>query len=126
MPSPIATPSRCVTGAAARAAAASCAQTTGLYTTDARTKARITVTIALPYEPATLVIPLSFLSRLVVCKPISMVDVNGHADEHGRQQRKYISLDQHDDDLERRDAHRKRNRDHEADADARHRIPEHL
>src|SRR5688572_24496542 len=45
------------------------------------------------------------------------MSVNGHADEHGRQEREHVRLNQDDDDLERRDERRQRQREH-ADAHA--------
>ena len=47
-----------------------------------------------------------------------MMDVNGHADEDGREQREHVCLNEHDQNLERRDADGEGHRHGEADADA--------
>src|SRR5437667_7568131 len=57
---------------------------------------------------------------------LSVMNVNGHADEHGRQQREYVRLDQDHDDFEARDQGGEGNREDEADADARDGAPGHL
>ncbi len=49
----------------------------------------------------------------------SVMSVDGHANEHGRQEREYVSLDEHDDDLERRNPDRPAG----ATARARWRLP---
>src|SRR5256885_11537818 len=56
----------------------------------------------------------------------SVMSVDGHADEHGRQEREYIGLHQNDDQLERRQSHADRQRQHHADTDARNRPAEQL
>ena len=55
-----------------------------------------------------------------------MMNVNGHADENGGQKRKYVSLNQHHNDLKRRDTDRQRNGDNQSDADTRNRFREHF
>src|SRR5437870_8015570 len=56
----------------------------------------------------------------------SLMSVNGHADEHGRQQCKHVGLNQDHDQLERRQGDANRQRHHHADADARQRVLEQL
>ena len=47
------------------------------------------------------------------------MNMNGHADEHGRKKREHVRLNQHDDHFEPGDADRKRYRHREADAESR-------
>src|SRR5262252_8937079 len=56
----------------------------------------------------------------------SVMNVNGHADEHGRQQSEHVRLHHDDDDLQPGDRHRQGNRHRRADAHAGDRLAGHL
>src|SRR5207247_4882694 len=56
----------------------------------------------------------------------SVMNVDSHADEYGRQEREHVRLDQHYDDLEPGNADRQWNRDDEPHADAGDGAAEHL
>src|SRR5262245_65146855 len=101
MPRPIAAPknARAMLPPPAASAAAPWANT-GVPTIDATARASAPATTALTRA---LLIPVSFRK-----KSFSVMGVNVHADEHGRQESKDVRLDEHHDHFEHRNAHRKR------------------
>src|SRR3954452_1298863 len=68
----------------------------------------------------------SAISMSSLLRRFSVMSVNGHANEHGREQREYVRLDQDDDQLEGGEPDADRQRHRHADADAGHRMSKHL
>src|SRR5689334_22046074 len=65
--------------------------------------------------------PMAAPKKCRNCIPQSsvlVVNVNGHADEHGREKCKYVSLNQNYNDFEHRNTDRERNGNHQANTDA--------
>src|SRR5437773_2172218 len=98
--------------AAAAGSAAACASRIGAFTMDAIASVTGSATSILRNTRA-LLIPVSFRRRVV-----SVMNMNGHADEHGRKKRENVRLHQHDDHLEPGDANRERDRHRHADTES--------
>src|SRR4051794_34114918 len=68
----------------------------------------------------------SAISMSSLLRRISVMSVSGHADEHGREQREDVCLDQDHDELERSEADADRQRHRHPDADAGDGVSKHL